>query len=150
MPLLSPQDADFLRDAFQAEMKSGVTLRLFTMGASPLIIPGRECPNCSETEALLQELVALSDKIKLEKHDFYSEADLARKAGIERIPAVAIAADGIDRVKFYGSPAGYEFATLVETILLHGRGSGGLAKSTVEALGLLETSVHLQVFVTPT
>ena len=50
----------------------------------------------------------------------------------------------------YGSPAGYEFATLIEDIRMASRGTTDLSAATVETLNHLTTALRLQVFVTPT
>jgi glutaredoxin-like protein len=53
-------------------------------------------------------------------------------------------------IKFYGIPAGYEFASLIEAIKLVSTGSHGLKPDTTKFLDGLKKDVHLQVFVTPT
>ena len=150
MSLLDQNDAQALREKFANELTRPVTLRFYTMGAAPLIVPGRECVTCEDTETILTELSELSDQIALERHDFYKEAEAARDAGIARIPATVVAADGTERTVLYGMPAGYEFATLVQTVLNVSKGSGDLSADTVKALAGVATPVHLQVFVTPT
>ena len=53
-----------------------VRLLFFTLRESPLIIPGHGCETCKDTRLLLEEVVSLTDKIKIEVHDFEAESDL--------------------------------------------------------------------------
>jgi alkyl hydroperoxide reductase subunit AhpF len=49
-----------------------------------------------------------------------------------------------------GIPAGYEFATLIETIVTVSSGKTGIDEKVVEILDGLAEPVEIQVFVTPT
>jgi len=53
-------------------------------------------------------------------------------------------------VRFYGTPAGYEFGSLVDGILDVSRGSSLLSEQTRTALATLDRDVRLRVFSTPT
>jgi glutaredoxin-like protein len=85
----------------------------------------------------------------LDRHP--AEATLYR---IDKAPAIVVLGDETGRrdfgIRFYGSPAGYEFATLIEDIRMASRGTTDLSPATVETLRHLTTPLHLQVFVTPT
>jgi glutaredoxin-like protein len=52
-------------------------------------------------------------------------------------------------IRFYGIPSGYEFTSLLESILLVGSGDSELDKNTMAFLDSLDQPLHLQVFVTP-
>ena len=54
------------------------------------------------------------------------------------------------RVRFFGMPSGYEFASLVEAIVDTSRGRTRLSDATRAALAALRAPLHFQVFVTPT
>ena len=69
---------------------------------------------------------------------------------MDKIPAIAVEGEKDYGVRFYGEPAGYEFATLIEAIKAVSAGESGLATKTKEALAGLKDPLHLQVFVTPT
>ena len=151
MPVISEQDKQDLKRRLQKELKADVTLKLFTQaGSGLLIIPGRECRYCKETEEMLKELVSLSPKLHLEVIDFYAKPEEARKLGVERIPAIAISADGKRVLRYYGIPAGYEFVTLLEDIFTVSKGVSPLKVETRKKLRQVNQAVHLQVFVTPT
>ncbi|HEX2034128.1 MAG TPA: hypothetical protein VHS99_08075 [Chloroflexota bacterium] len=53
-------------------------------------------------------------------------------------------------VRFFGLPAGYEFATLIDDIVDLSRRRTRLSEETRQALATLPGALHLQVFVTPT
>jgi len=66
------------------------------------------------------------------------------------VSATAIVGDRDRGIRFYGVPSGYEFATVLEDILMASRRDSGLSPASRQRLGKLEESLHLQVFVTPT
>ena len=53
-------------------------------------------------------------------------------------------------MRYYGTPAGYEFAALLADMVNVSRGQTDLKPQTKEALSKIEKPVHLQVFVSPT
>jgi alkyl hydroperoxide reductase subunit AhpF len=148
----------FLSADNQAEVKrlfegltGDVRLIYFTQRESPLFIPGHECETCKDTRTLLEEVAALSDKIKLEVHDFVAESQLARDYAIDRIPALVITADSVKgRIRYFGLPSGYEFSVLLGSLLDASQGKSELSDASVETLGSVEKNLHIQVFVTPT
>lgn len=150
MPYISEKDQQTLKDRLRRELKRDVTIRLFTQRTAGLTIPGRECRYCDDTQRLLEELAALSRKLHLEVKDFYSEAPAAKEAGVERIPAIIMAANSASNVKFYGIPMGYEFSTILEGLVTLSRGVSPLSLETRKKLKRVKDSVHIQVFVTPT
>lgn len=109
-----------------------------------------ECTYCRETRELLAELWELSDKLSLEVFDFVENKDEAARYNIDKIPATVLLGDNETGIRFYGIPAGYEFGTLIEDIVMVSRRDSGLAPDTRKKLAALTTPLHLQVFVTPT
>lgn len=99
--------------------------------------------------ALVQELAELSDMIKVEV-----AADDAQRVlyNIERTPALAmVKADGTDtRIRFYGIPGGYEFATLLADLDDVAADRIVLSPETLTALEQVTTPLTISVFVTPT
>jgi alkyl hydroperoxide reductase subunit AhpF len=53
-------------------------------------------------------------------------------------------------VRLYGLPTGYEFGSLVESILDVSRGESSLSEETRAGLATLDKDVRLRVFSTPT
>ena len=117
MSLLSPADQEKLRESFD-EMTSPVRVLFFTQTL--------DCEPCVQTRRILDELPALSDKIAIEEVNFILEKDKAAQYGIDRVPALALLSqDGAgqthdSRIRFLGTPAGYEFVSLVQALMLVG------------------------------
>ena len=154
MPLLSDSDREQLRREF-AKLQDPVKLVLFTQTA--------DCEYCELTQQLLEQVAELSDKIILETHDFAGDQAPVSEYRITRVPAIAVVRvesqviDGApqthDRdygIRFYGVPAGYEFATLIGDIFDVSRGESGLNEQSKAMLAQLKEPLHLQVFSTPT
>lgn len=149
MPILQKGDQQAVQQRFEAELTDDVNITLYTQRTG-LYIPGRECRTCGTTQQLLEEVTALSPKIHLNVVDFYSNQEAARASGIDRIPAFVVSSNGGNNVRFFGMPAGYEFASLLDTIVEASRRQTGLKPKTREWLRKLQKDVHIQVFVTPT
>jgi glutaredoxin-like protein len=144
MALLNEKDSKVV-GARLAKLANPVTLAVFTQEF--------ECEFCSTTREMAEELSGLSEgKVKVEVFDFVRDKVKAGELRIDKIPAVAVlGADGKDHgIRFFGIPAGYEFASLLETIEMVGRGDSGLAPVTRKKLEALKAPLNLQVFVTPT
>ena len=150
MAIISENDKKDLKRRLKKELKSDVTIRLFTQKASVLTIPGRpDCPYCAQTQQLMEEVVGLSPKLKLEVFDFYGQPEEAKAHGVEHIPAIVLGANGNSNVKYYGIPSGYEFATVLDGIINISKGVSYLSVDTRKALRKVNQPVHIQVFVTP-
>jgi alkyl hydroperoxide reductase subunit AhpF len=146
MPLLSPDDQQRLREAFAA-MSRPVRLLFFTQTLG--------CDTCLETRQILDELPPLSDQIVIEEVNFVLEGDRAREFGIDRVPAVAIAYEDEgavkdSRIRFLGTPAGYEFISLVHAILLVGGRESILSPENRIQVAATSQPTTIQVFSTPT
>ncbi|MCE5259854.1 MAG: thioredoxin family protein [Chloroflexi bacterium] len=142
MALLSEKDNKFLQGHLAEHMVNPVKLLFFTQTVA--------CQFCRETEAILREVAGLSDKITVEVFDFVTNADIAAQYGIDKIPATVVIGDTDYGVRFYGIPSGYEFTSLVETIIMVSRGKSKLSDETLKALADITEPVHIQVLVTPT
>jgi glutaredoxin-like protein len=109
-----------------------------------------ECQFCAETKKLIAEVAALNDKIKAEVHDFVTDAELAKHYGVDKIPAIVLLGDKDYGVRFFGLPFGYEFQTLIESLIAVSKGKTDLSEETKAKLRSIEVPVHIQVFVTLT
>ncbi len=113
------------------------------------------CPYCADTQQLLEEVSALSDSLHLQVFDIEKDAALAQQYKVDGVPAFVLAGrDGeqiIDyRIRYKGIPAGHEFSSLINDLVLVSRRESNLSEETREFLHALDQPVHLQVFVTPT
>ncbi len=144
------QDQEFLRAKFAQELTGTVKIDYFTQRKLPIYIPGREeCPYCEETEQLLKELAALSERISLSVHEFSQSAEEAARLEVDKVPGTVIRGPANRAIKFYGFPAGQEFPAFVEDVVDASRGKVELTTDTVRQLRKLKRKVGLQVFVTP-
>jgi alkyl hydroperoxide reductase subunit AhpF len=147
MALLSPSDAQLLRNEFSA-MTRPVRLLFFTQTL--------DCETCLTTRQILDELPVLSDKVSIEEINFVLEPDKARQFGVERVPAIVPIwrdeheVDQDSRIRFLGMPAGYEFVNLVQSVLLVGGGPSHLSDQSRAQLAALDRPITMQVFTTPT
>jgi alkyl hydroperoxide reductase subunit AhpF len=147
MPLLSPADQEKLRESF-AEMTRPVRLLFFTQTL--------DCETCSQTRQILDELPPLSDKIAVEEVNFVLEKGKTQQYGIDRVPAIAVlghdeAGQPHDsRIRFLGAPAGYEFISLVQAILLVGGRESILTAENRQRVATVDKPMTMQVFTTPT
>jgi glutaredoxin-like protein len=147
MPLLDDRVRKQVQSAL-ATLERPVRVVMFTQGEGGAL----ECQYCSETRELVQEVASLSDKVLVEVKDFQADEAAAKAYGIDKIPAIALGADGAAafRIRFFGIPAGYEFSTLLEDLRMLGSGQHGLSDDTMAVVARLKGPVHIQVFVTPT
>ena len=150
MAFLSPENQSDIKKIFE-DLSGDVRLLFFTQRDSPLIIPGREdCPTCKDARALLEEVVALSDKLHLEIHEISPDSEIAREHSIDRVPALVMMADGVKgKVRYFGLPSGYEFSVLLGSLVDVSKAEADLSEDTIEVLNALDKDLHFQVFVTP-
>lgn len=113
------------------------------------------CDYCNDTRQLVEEVCALSDKLSLSIYDTLSNAAVATQYHVDKTPGLVIAAKDGDAItnfsiRLAGIPAGHEFTSLIQDILLVSSRNSGLSEQTRETLQGLKEPVNLQVFVTPT
>lgn len=150
MPFLKEQDAAFVRKRFAQELQHEVTLEFFAPTTSGLAVPGQDGETAEYARQILAEVAALSPNVQLHVHSTIAEPNALTTFGIARTPATAIIGAQDYGVRFYGMPAGYEFATLLDLIIAVSQGTTPVAPSTRAILAQLRADAHIQVFVTPT
>ncbi len=150
MPFLTEQDAAFVRDRLARELVSPVTLEFYAPTHSGLALPTDDGQIAEYVRQILGEVASLSPLVSVVPVSTLAEPERARERGIARTPAIAVLGGRDYGLRFYGMPAGYEFATLLEMMVAASRGQGELSARTRQALGQLPADAHIQVFVTPT
>jgi glutaredoxin-like protein len=141
MGLIRDEDAAQIRERLK-DLVNSVKLVHFTQELN--LEYGRE------TRQLLEDVTALSDKLSLEVYNFLLDKEKVAEYGVDKVPATAVRNGKDYGIRFYGIPAGYEFAALLDAIVEVSQGTSGLSAETKEKLGQVTQPVHLQVFVTPT
>jgi len=131
-----------LRDLFEKEFEKPVSIKLFSQAVG--------CESCHTAEILLRELVEVAgeDRIRYEVYSPLLERDKARSYGVDRVPTIVIEGDRDYGIRYIGLPAGLEFSTLVQGILIVSKRKPSLAAETLEALRNVDVPLELKVFVT--
>ena len=152
MALVSAADQERLREAF-GELQRPVKLLFFTQTL--------DCETCLQTRQILDELPPLSDKITIEEVNFILDTAKVSQYSVDRVPAIAVAYEDTSappseasslkdsRIRFLGAPAGYEFISLVQAILLVGGRESLLSAQNRERVAAVDRAVRIQVFTTP-
>lgn len=112
------------------------------------------CQLCEETKKIVEELSDLTGKLTHDVFEINKEKDLAEKYGVDKTPAIIIMKGTKEDheytgVRFFGIPAGYEFTSLLDSVLTTSRGETSISDETKEYLDGLEKDIHMEVFVTP-
>jgi alkyl hydroperoxide reductase subunit AhpF len=143
MALLSDQDRQVVRTHL-ASLTHEVRLLLFTQ-----TIGGPE--TAAIAKQILEELSGLNERLTVEEVNFVLEKERAATFRIDRIPAIVVLRDGEDtRMRFFGAPAGYEFMSLVEAVIIAGGDDSTLTEDSKTLMATIETPTTIDVFVTPT
>jgi glutaredoxin-like protein len=147
MGLITASDQQRLRETF-GDMARPVRLVFFTQTLG--------CETCVQTKQILDELPPLSEKISIDEVNFILEPDKAKQYGIDRVPAVAIVGQtesGEERdsnIRFLGAPAGYEFMSLIQAVLLVGGRPSVLSEESLKRVAAVSSPTTMHVFTTPT
>jgi len=136
---LNEKDREYLKQRFSREMKDPVEIILFTQSIN--------CEYCPETEALMKELAETSDKIKLTIKNAAIDKEDIERYRIDKVPAILV---GDGRIRYFGIPAGYEFAVLIEDIIEVSRKEPKLSASSIQKISQINKPIDIKVFVTPT
>ncbi len=139
--VLSGSDRDSIRKKLQ-NLSGDVELIDFTQES--------ECQFCRETRELVLDLADLSPKIRAKVYDFVKNGDEDLKYNIKKIPAIAIAGKIDYGIRYYGVPAGYQLAVLVDTMIDVSKGNTSLPETIKKKLAEINKPAHLQIFVSPT
>lgn len=142
MSMIPAEHKEHIRQEFNAKIEKPIRLVMFTQEV--------ECQFCAQTRQLVEELAALSDKIKVEIYDFLKNSEKAKEYGVDKVPAIAVIGQKDCGVRFYGIPYGYEFQTLIDAIINVSKGKTDLSEKIKGKIKGINIPVHIQVFVTLT
>ena len=140
--LITDKDKEYLRRVFTERLRKPVTILFFTRE--------QDCPLCKETRQFLDELVALSELLRLEVHELPADDAVAKQHGIDKVPAIKLRGEQDFGVRYFGIPMGYEFVAIVEDIIDVSWGTANLPAKAMELVLAIDKPVHIQVFVSPT
>ena len=116
-----------------------VTLELGPTAAPVTLLAagGREIDSGAQTQAVLEDVCSLSDRVTLE---------IVERDEPGPWPRTTIGPGLV----YLGMPLGYELTTLVHGIVEAARAEPSLTEASRERLGRLERDVAIDVYVTPT
>jgi alkyl hydroperoxide reductase subunit AhpF len=139
MSVLGERELGAIREALAGlERDVELTLELGPSAEGAVVLTGRrELDPGPEALALVEQVAELSERVRLTVH---------RREEPGRYPALKFG----DGLVFHGLPWGYELSSLVYGIADAGAAESPLSAETRTALGSLEQSVELEVYVTPT
>jgi|Deesub1362A_J573_1020465.scaffolds.fasta_scaffold00005_193 glutaredoxin-like protein len=106
------------------------------------------CINCKEIEEMIEQIAALSDKIKIAK-GLTLKSEEAKKYKIDKHPAIVIEGSK-GKIRYFGIPIAKEFMPFIYTLVDVSSGTPKLSPTTVKRISKVKTPVHLKVFTTPT
>jgi glutaredoxin-like protein len=122
-------------------LTNDVTIHLFTKD--------HDCLYCNDTRDMAEMVAEISDKIKIEEHKGSLTSGIAQELGVEHTPAMVLHGEEQYKVKFYGIPAGHEFAALVGGIVDVSNGVAPLPPDVIEDIKSIDKPIRIRVFVTP-
>jgi alkyl hydroperoxide reductase subunit AhpF len=143
-----------LNDAISAQVKE-----VFQGLAQPVAVlffgQADNSEYCDATRQLLAEVCALSPLLRLDVYDLEKDAALAGQYQVDKTPYTLLTGwDGESitdyGIRFAGIPAGSEFTSLINSLVMVSNRNSGLEQATRDFLKTLTSPVELQVFVTPT
>jgi glutaredoxin-like protein len=154
MALISEKDKELIKKKLDSELVNPVKIVHFTQSKAGIVLPESisvpSCPYCAEALELVTEVSKLSDKITLEVHDWYEEE--RGKYQVSLLPTTAVLSQDKDPgIRFLGMISGYEFASLLETMIMVSRGNTRLSEATrAKIRSGITKPVDIKVFITPT
>jgi alkyl hydroperoxide reductase subunit AhpF len=105
---------------------------------------------CRQNEQLVREVASLTDKASVEILNLAIDRERAQAYGVDQVPAIVVEGARDYGIRFYGIPSGYEFANLIDAMLVASTGEPALAEATRTTLATLARDVDIKVFSTPT
>ncbi len=120
-----------------------------------LVFTEEECQHCKETLKIVEELSSIADVITCKELKLEESRELADEYKVDKAPAILVMRGTPEKheylgVRFFGIPSGYEFTSLLDSIVTASTGDIKLSDEAVEYLKALEKDLHIEVFVTPT
>lgn len=118
-----------------------VTIHLFT--------ENHDCLYCNDTRDMAEMVAEVSDKVTVVEHQGSLTSGVAKELGVEHTPAMVLHGKEPYNVKFYGIPAGHEFAALIGGIVDVSAGVAPLPPDVIEDIKSIDKPIRIRVFVTP-
>lgn len=146
MVKLKEEDVKAIKERFEQELKDNVSLLYFYSDDKS------KCPYCDQMTDLLKQLCDINSKLKLVMYnvDDKKNEDKVKELKVDKVPALLFKGKELYNFYFFGIPAGYEFASLIEDIIDVSNGTTRLPDDVKEKLKEIDKPVDVKVFVTLT
>jgi alkyl hydroperoxide reductase subunit AhpF len=141
--VLNERDREAVRQQFE-QLAGPVKLVVFSQELS------QAADLCRQNEQLVREVAGLDDRLGVEVLNLSIDRERAQAYGIDEVPAIVVEGARDHGIRFYGIPGGYEFANLIDAIIVASTGETALTEETRTRLAELAEDVHIKVFSTPT
>lgn len=146
----------FLDDNIRSQVRDALSglqndVQMIVYKGGQVFVPGQDPVGEQDaTLQLLREVAELNDHVEVVERNLVGDEE-ARALGITRTPTTLFRRKGTTRsnMRFAGIPSGYEFTTLLETLLMLGADDLELTP-TLESVKEIGDPISLQTFVTPT
>jgi len=140
MPVMIDESIKQLVKQRFEDLTEPVTIRVFSTKD--------HCLLCNEMIDLVNSVVELSNMIKMELCECQEDNPVAKKYNITKHPALVIEGDKDYGIKIFGVPAGKEFTTLIESIMIVSSREPVISPEVKDLLKKIDKPVNLKVFVT--
>jgi glutaredoxin-like protein len=138
--LISEQDKEYLKTEFGRNLKREVQLLYFADQEN-------ESDYAMQTIELLEELVSLNDNLSLIIKNC-DDKESMKSENLTLCPSIKIKSKRSGFINFHGTPAGYEFTSLIEAINDMGSDNLSLSEDIIEDLKQIDQPVDIKVFIT--
>lgn len=108
------------------------------------------CETCAPTRRALEQIAGENPAVSLDVLNLVLDNERAAEHGVDRVPAIIITTPHTNRIRYYGSPLGNEWPTVLQAIQMADSGRTALSEQSRARLKALSTPVALHVFFTPT
>lgn len=140
MSLISEQDKEYIKTEFSRNLKREVQLLYFADQEN-------ESDYAMQTRELLEELVSLNDNLSLAIKNC-DDKESMKSENLTLCPSIKIKSKRSGFINFHGTPAGYEFTSLIEAINDMGGDNLSLSEDIIEDLKEIDQPVDIKVFIT--
>jgi len=141
--LIDEKTKETLKEKFERELQETIDIKVFTRK----LMVGNENPEYARfSEALVEELSQITDKIKGENLSLESEE--AKELNLSTSPTILIGRDLGYSIEYWLPPAMHQAGTFIETISLVSRRESNLSSSSKEKLKNIDKNILLETYIT--
>lgn len=107
------------------------------------------CQYCTLIKELYNEITNRSSKLVLKEIMFENDPEISAKYNVDTPPVTILIGKNKGAIKYYGIPAGQEFPSFLEAIVMISTGKHELSNKLTEEIMKIDKPVNIKTFVTP-